>query len=217
MNKIMNFIHHSRRLVLVEFPEDTIDFSSQVAKRYYFKRMFPTRSETTPSSLRELLKSVISNMSCTVLMNSAANPGDFPKESVFQRLFMEGLALYTPPYCSICFELSKIFPSDTMDNSQEAIMDFYLNGSSRWGIELLVNGDGIGKHISRFTPPNGKYVSLAVDDYVVVDFRRNATGQPTNISKHPNLVSVFFKNDDYSVAQCIFGEDATIVKISLEN
>jgi hypothetical protein len=29
-------------------------------------------------------------------------------------------------------------------------IDFYLNGKLRWGIELLVGGDGIGEHLSRF-------------------------------------------------------------------
>ena len=208
--------------ILVELPDRSIGFSSPLSKRYYFKWIFPNRSPTAPSSLSELIRNVVSNMSSTVLKNSTL-PGDFPKEAVFQHLFMEGLALHTPPYCSICPELSKIFPPETNVNSQQATddgrgeIDFYLNGTLRWGIELLVNGHGIGEHLSRFSPPNGKYVSLAVNDYAVVDFRGNATGQPTDISKHPNRVSVFFKNDDYSVAHCLFGEDIAAIKISLAN
>jgi len=150
-------------------------------------------------------------MSASVLKNSTL-PGDFPKETVFQLLFMEVLALNTPPECSICPKLSKIFPPDNNLNSRQAIageIDFFLNGSLRWGIELLVNGDRIGEHLGRFSPPNGKYASLAVNDYAVINFRGNATGQPTDSSKHPKRVSVFFKKDDYSVAQCRFGEDST--------
>ena len=71
----------------------------------------------------------------------------------------------------------------------------------------------LGEHISRFAPPNGKYVPLAVKDYALVDFRRNATGQPSDISRHPNRISVFFKKDDSSVARCIFGQDTTVVEI----
>ena len=205
--------------ILVELPDSSFAFSSPLAKRYYFKWIFPTRSETEPSSLPELIGKVVSTMSSTVLKNSTL-PGDFPKEAVFQHLFMEGLASQTPPHCCICPELSKIFPLDTNLTSQQAItgeIDFYLNGSLRWGIELLVNGDGTGEHLCRFSPPNGKYALLAVNDYVVVDFRRSATGQPTDISKHPNRVSVFFKNDDYSVAQCLFGEDTAAIEIRLAN
>ncbi|KAI3641438.1 hypothetical protein MIR68_000568 [Amoeboaphelidium protococcarum] len=147
-------------------------------------------------------------------------PGDFPKEAVFQHLFMEGLALHTPPHCSICPELSKIFPPNYNIDSQQVIageIDFYLNGSLRWGIELLVNGDGVGEHLIRFSPPDGKYVLLAVNDYAIVDFRRNATDQPTGILKHPNRVSVLFDTDDYSVAQCLFGENTAPIEISLAN
>ena len=124
------------------------------------------------------------------------------------------------PDCCICPELSKIFPDTTNPNTQQAIpgaIDFYLNSSLRWGIELLVNGDGIGEHINRFTPPDGKYAALALSDFIVVDFRRNPTGQPTNISKHQKRVTVFFKKDDYSIANCIFGEELNVVQINLSN
>jgi energy-coupling factor transporter ATP-binding protein EcfA2 len=205
--------------ILVEFPDTTFGFSSPLAKRYYFKWIFPNRSLTAPSTLAELIGNVVSSMSATILKNST-RPGDFPKEAVFQHLFMEGLASFTPPNCSICPELSKIFSATTNPNTQQTIhgeIDFYLNSSLRWGIELLVNGDGIGEHISRFTPPNGKYVALAVSDYTVVDIRRNSTGRPTNISRHSNRITVFFKNDDYSIAQCILGLDNAPVVISLSN
>lgn len=203
--------------ILVELPDNTLEFSSQLAKRYYFKWIFPNRSLTSPSTLFKLIGNVVSSMSATTLKNST-RPGYFPKEPVFQHLFMEGLASFTPPNCSICPELSKIFPDATNSNTQQTIpgeIDFYLNSNLRWGIELLVNGKGIGEHISRFHPPNGKYVALAVSDYTVVDFRRNSTGQPTNISRHPKRITVFFKDDDYSIANCIFGLENVPVTISL--
>jgi energy-coupling factor transporter ATP-binding protein EcfA2 len=207
--------------VLIEFPNKTFGFSSQLAKRYYYNKIFPDRAKTTnPSNLEELIRKVIGNMSATILKNSTT-PGDFPKEAVFQHLFMEGLARYTMHDCCICPELSKIFPSGIINSSIHQTIpgeiDFYLNGDLRWGIELLVNGDGIGEHIDRFTLPDGKFVSLAVKDYTVVDFRRNSTGQPTNISKHSNRITVFFQKDDYSIAHCIFGQDSDIVEINLSN
>ena len=206
--------------ILVEFPDDSIRFTSQLAKRYYFKWIFPNRTITAPASLLELIKKVIANMSASVL-KKATMPGDFPKEAVFQQLFMQGLASNTCTDCSICPELSKIFPEESSDDvTQEKIageIDFYLNGNLRWGIELLVNGVGIGEHMSRFSPPNGKYAALAVNDYAVVDFRRNSTGLPTNISKFPKRVSVFFKSGDYTIARCIFGEDTAVIDIRLSD
>jgi hypothetical protein len=168
--------------ILVEHPDSTFGFSSLLAKRYYFDWIFPNRSESQPVSLLELIKKVIGNMSALTLKNSTIL-GDFPKAAVFQHLFMEGLVFYT--WCPICSELSKIFPSTSNTSTQQTIhgeIDFYLSGSLRWGIELLINGDGIGEHIGRFSPPNGKYVSLDVRDYMVVDFRGTITGRPTNIS-----------------------------------
>ena len=207
--------------ILVELPDaTTFMFSSLLAKRYYFKWIFPNRSLLMPSSLHELVRNVLASMSSNLLKHSTV-AGDFPKEAVFQHLFIEGLAAFTPPSCCICPELSKIFFDGTKSNAQPTTVageiDFYLNSSLRWGIELLVNGNGIGEHISRFAPPKGKYVTLAVSDYTVVDFRRNSTGQPTNISRHPNRITVFFKEDDYSIAHCIFGQDSSIAQINLSN
>ena len=206
--------------ILLEFPDKTFGFSSPLAKRYYFNWIFPKRSVMVPLSLTDLVRNVVSSMSAAILKNST-RPGEFPKEAVFQHLFMEGLAAFTPPDCCICPELSKIFPSGNINsNFQQTIpgeIDFYLNGNLRWGIELLVNGDGIGEHIDRFTVPAGKYVALAVNDFAVVDFRTNSTGQPTNISKHPKRITVFFKKDDYSIANCIFGEELNVVQINLSN
>jgi hypothetical protein len=151
--------------ILVQFPDDTFGFSSQLAKRYYFKWIFPNRSPIAPSSLPELIKNVIASISANTLQNST-KAGDFPKEAVFQHLFMGGLASFTTPDCCICPELSKIFPRNA-DLDAERIageIDFYLNGHQRWGIELLVQGVGIGEHMDRFTPGIGKYASLDVRD-----------------------------------------------------
>src|SRR6185312_11316437 len=69
--------------ILVEFPGSTFGFSSQLAKRYYFKWMFPNRSSSAPASLADLIRNVISTMSSSILKNSTL-AGDFPKEAVFQ-------------------------------------------------------------------------------------------------------------------------------------
>ena len=131
---------------------------------------------------------------------------------------MEGLALYTSPDCSICPELSKVFPWSANTKQQTAgEIDFYLNGDLRWGIELLVNGGGVGEHLDRFSPPDGKYVPLGVNDYAIVDFRCSSSGLPTDIVKSARRISVFFKSGDFSVAQCIFGQDSESIEIHLAN
>jgi hypothetical protein len=123
----------------------------------------------------------------------------------------------------MCPDLSKSFPMDVSYNSSTESkiageVDFYLNGSLRWGIELLVNGDRIGEHLSRFEPPNGKYVSLGVQDYAVVDIRMCNNQVPKIISKHEKRITVFFKkNEDYKVAHCIFGTSNDTIEVQLSN
>ena len=48
-------------------------------------------------------------------------------------------------------------------------------------------------------------------------FEEILLGQLTNISKHPKRVTVFFNKDDYSFANCIFGEESNVVQINLSN
>jgi hypothetical protein len=84
-------------------------FSSLMAKRYFIRWLFPHRSSENPSTLRDLLEKCIGHMSCSTLSGGVDLAG-FPKEATFQHIFMEGLALFTSPSCSICPELSKAFP-----------------------------------------------------------------------------------------------------------
>ena len=95
-------------------------------------------------------------------------------------------------------------------------IDFYLNGSLRWGIELLVNGDGIGEHMAQFAA-NGKYAALAVKDYAIVDLRCNLDGIVTNVIRKPERITVFFKVGDFSSCRCIFGLDEDPELIFLKN
>ncbi|KAJ3388314.1 hypothetical protein HDU80_011724 [Chytriomyces hyalinus] len=164
-----------------------------------------------PTSLHELVHNVVESMSSN-LLNHSTVAGDFPKEAVFQHLFLDGLARFTKADCSICPELSKIFrdPNSGGSDSVPGEIDFYLNGNLCWGIELLVNGIGTGEHLSRFST-TGKYFPLGVADYVVVDLCRNKSGgQPPNIARHPKRITVFFKDDKFESAQCLFGSAETI-------
>ncbi|KAI8823202.1 hypothetical protein BJ741DRAFT_634842 [Chytriomyces cf. hyalinus JEL632] len=172
--------------ILVELPDATFTFSSPLAKRYYFKWVFPNRSLTMPTSLHELVHNVVESMSSN-LLNRSTVAGDFPKEAVFQHLFLDGLARFTKADCSICPELSKIFRDPNSGGSDSCSFS-----------------------------TSGKYFPLGVADYVVVDLRRNKSGgQPPNIARHPKRITVFFKDDKFESAQCLFGSAETIVQINL--
>ncbi|KAJ3120116.1 hypothetical protein HK098_004875, partial [Nowakowskiella sp. JEL0407] len=174
------FIRLQKSGILID-RDGLIDFTSSLARRYFIKWLFPQRASKDPTSLRILVEKCIRSMSASLLLNSTVPDAKFSKEATFQHLAMRGLAGNTSPSCAICPELSKIYPdSSTPGGSIKGEIDFYLNGNLRWGIELLVNGSGIGEHLQRFSK-KGKYEPLKVKDYLVVDFRENDTGEPTNI------------------------------------
>ncbi|KAF4027937.1 putative AAA domain-containing protein [Phytophthora infestans] len=170
-----------------------VNFTSPLAERYYYKWLFPGRGYVNPTSLYELVRKAIGSMSASVLKQSVVREYDFPKEAVFQHQFMAALALHTMNTCYICPELSRVFPASPRQHSQriDGEIDFYLNGSLRWGIELLVNGDRIGEPMSRFAT-GGKYAALAAKEYVVIDFRGNVNGTITNVVRKQERVTVFF-------------------------
>ncbi len=203
---------------LVQISSYEYCFSSPLAKRFYFKHIFPQRSAMqVPADIFALVKYAIEQMSASNLLKSTVKLDDFPKEAVFQHEFMAGLAAALPPSCYICPELSRVFPGEqTEDGKIDGELDFYIDGDLRWGIELLVMGDKISEHMNRFSIPNGKYAPLRVKDYAVVDFRRSSHGKPTNVIMRDKRVSVFFPVGDFSDCVCIFGNDPLnhVIKLS---
>jgi len=204
--------------VLEEVSWDSFRFSSPLAKRFYFGYVFPNRSMVVPSSVFDLVRGAIQNMSSATLQNATVDGNDFPKETVFQHEFMAGLAAVLPPRCYICPELSRVFPDDVVrDGKIEGEIDFYINGDLRWGIEVLVMRDRLSEHLDRFSDPSGKYFPLRVKDYAVVDFRRSLDGNPTKVLPHDKRVTVFFGRGDFTRCVCRFGMDPTTKSLSLSS
>jgi hypothetical protein len=182
-------------------------YSSPFAKRYLFNIIFPSRSETKPLSVVDLVLGAISRMSSSLLSNSIVpDSDDFPKEAVFQQLFISGLAAETPPYVCICPELGRRFPSESDSKSSTITgeVDFYVDGDIRWGIELLVGGDKISEHLAR-CGPSGKYAALNMLDYAVVDFRRGGQSTISKLKLDEKRMTVVFPSDDFSSCTVVFG------------
>ncbi|TMW68091.1 hypothetical protein Poli38472_007763 [Pythium oligandrum] len=192
-----------------------VRFMTPMSERYYTQWLFPYRAAGNPTSLQELVRKALSSMSASMLRQSVASARDLPKEATFQHLFLTGLAHHTSASCFICHELSKVFPAEPneLTNGQ---MDFHLNGDLRWGIELLVDGKGIGEHMRRFAP-GGKYAALGAAQYVVVDLRGNESGRVTDVVREEHRISVFYKLGDFSSCRCIFGMEEDPRPIVLEN
>jgi len=200
------------RCGILAYNEQTISFMSPLAKRYFMNYFYPQRGLVEPDNLLDLVKSVLQNMSSNTLQQSVVG-GNIPKEAMFQHLFMSGVAASTPSNIAIHPELSRVIGDTARINGE---IDFFINGSLRWGVELLIQGSGVGEHISRFGADTGKYAPLRMRDYIIVDFRQNPSGTiPKNIIKHEKKLSVIFKAGDYRTCNCEYGSGETMSQFSL--
>ena len=85
-------------------------------------------------------------------------------------------AVYQNELYRTIFEVSKgaIIPLPEFfvgyGTSQRGRIDFF-DASRRWGIEALVDSDGVEEHYGRFVG-NGKYVQANLSDFIVLNFRK---------------------------------------------
>ena len=200
---------------ILSYHENKLSFMSPLAKRYFMSYFYPSRGSVPPTNLLELVKWVIQNMSANILQQSVVDESKIPKEAMFQHLFMSGVIASTPSNIAIHPELSRVIGDTARINGE---IDFFINGSLRWGVELLIQGSGVGEHISRFEADIEKYAPLLMKDYIIVDFRQNATGKITkNVTKHHKKLSVFFKAGDFRQCQCEYGTNGTRFSLNLSN
>jgi len=119
------------------------------------------------------------------------------------------------------FAASSLLPHDLIvssnvgafldDKNEAKFLDFYINNSLCWGIELLREGDRVGEHLDRFTE-KGQYssllsfVSLFDYEYILVSFTRKIKNwavidfrSEKMISRkhHPNYIVASY-NENYS-------------------
>jgi hypothetical protein len=198
---------------------DVVKFSSPLAERYFYSKYFITRAkDVNYTNLEDLATKAIRKMSSMTLSQSIV-PGtaSFPKEATIQHLFMKSLLSLTKINVKILPELGRTYPIDGIETSTAipGAIDFYLrNCNFAWGIELLVEGRGVGEHVRRFGE-DGKYSRLECTDYIIIDLRR---GKPNHgVKKHKKKMTVFFESDNFQVCCLISGESKEIVSMRLES
>ena len=202
---------------LIDFPNQKLIFAFPLAKRYVFWKLFSYRADRNPDTLFDLVKLSIQMMSSSLLCTSTVT-SELPKEGIFQHQFMNALAKNTDLNTYICPELSQLFPLDADEETEiskiNGEIDFFVDETLRWGIELLVHGRDITKHINSFSE-GGKYAQLHCNDYVVVDFR---LGKPSNrIKLHSNRITVFFTSNAFRSCIIMYGQDGTREQLELLN
>lgn len=76
-------------------------------------------------------------------------------------------------------------------------LDFLINSFLNWGAELVRNADKLKKHLSRFDV-NGKYFSLGLKDYYVIDFRDRTQKIKTDLDMNSHLIIIEYDPEDFN-------------------
>jgi len=158
--------------------EDFVTFNSPMAfniARDFLFRSPQTRNGVNFKTLEELMEFFFSNISLDNMTQSIStgSKGEL-SEDFFQKEFYRIVTSIIPPEIHLNSEISKVEGSILKGR-----VDFYLNTTLNWGIELLINGyqgkgrkNSLYKHSERFLE-NGSYYNLLLQgickDYIVVD------------------------------------------------
>mmetsp|Transcript_9146 Transcript_9146/g.15678 ORF Transcript_9146/g.15678 Transcript_9146/m.15678 type:complete len:226 (+) Transcript_9146:1307-1984(+) len=180
--------------IIVSPAPGVVQFSCPAAMRYVAKALFPNRStKPPPATLKALVSAAISHMSASALRAAGVvgqNEQEAAKEALFQHNILAGLYAETPTSCAILTELSRAFRGNRIKGE----VDYFVNGTLSWGLELMVHGRGRKKHVDRFSP-DGIYGPLGCRDYLVVDFKLGEKSLHSRAFEAEKLMTVYFKMD----------------------
>ena len=186
-------------------------FTCQAAHWFYNSVHFPNRAQKLPNSLQELIEGAVQLLSAARL-KSCVQDGLFPLETSFQHLFNEAFTCLLPTIASLKPEYRTKVPG-FLGDTKHGFVDFYVNDSVQWAIELLVLGRGLTEHRNRFHPLNGKYRTLPTKKHLVVDVRGP---RDTGIERaKQDLCVLYFSNDWASCAIQMEHEEIKVVQTQL--
>lgn len=174
--------------------------TSPVTLRFMLFLLFGERPLQLPGNrtLVDLSVACAKGLRTSLLVGATSNGDrDMPKETSFQHMFMMQLFYTVPVEHMICPEMSNILGGPKIKGE----LDFFIDGSLRFGLELLVGGKGVGEHISRFST-TGKYAILQAADYIVIDFRLDKNSP---VHRHEKRMTVFF-NLEFTFCTCEYGK-----------
>ena len=186
-------------------------FTCQAAQWYYNSVFFPNRAMKRPGSLNELIEKAVELFSATRL-KGCEQDGLFPVETSFQHFFNESFNCLLPTVASVKPEYRTKAPG-FLGDTQHGFIDFYVNDSVQWAIELLVLGCGLTERRNRFHPLTGKYRTLPTKKHLVVDIR-GPQDQGTVEAKQ-DLCVLYFASDWASCAIQMECEEVKVVRTQL--
>jgi len=185
-------MRHLRRAGILS---PTGEFTSPAGSWFYYNKLFPTRGTKKPGDIDELIEEAVQKISVEQICATCDN-GNFPLEISFQHLFYNAFCLVMPlPYIILP---EKHTQTTIAGRVQEGRVDFYINSTLQWSIELLRRGNRMSEHLNRFHTLAGKYREVATKQYLVVDCRGPKGEKGDGISpphENPNLCTLYFAKD----------------------
>ena len=175
-------------------------FATPMHKRFFHRLAFPSRLEELPIGINidQWLLLVFRTFQPQQMGNS-----NF-KEGMFQHEFWRGASLCLPPSHRVAAEVSHVLKQGTPQIAGE--LDFWINSTLEWAIELLRQGDRKGEHLDRFGT-GGAYGPLCPKQWRVVDFRLAEAGaKPPLPLQRPGYVSVVMCDAQCRAATVTFPE-----------
>lgn len=199
------------KLVKAGILTESARFTSPIAERFYYNKVFPRASSGTdvPESLDDLIVRATERISARRLrVASSTKDGvvQSPKEAVLQQLFHEAIASLLPVSYRIIPELGTQAMIDSKVVTGE--LDFYIKNGKKWALELLRDAKGRKEHLNRIP---GKYREVVADAWLVIDCRADGVVP----SKRDNNLCTLVFNDDFRSCQCYMrGNGVDTIKLA---
>ncbi|EEY65446.1 Crinkler (CRN) family protein [Phytophthora infestans T30-4] len=160
-----------RKGILVQ-TERRFEFSSPVMWRFFVKMRVGhiVRALHVPKTLPEMVARVMRSIDYDSIRQTLGRSlsSDIPLERAWQMEFYKAAYHCTPSTFATSVDVGALFGSS-------GFVDFTIHGGDIfWGIELLREASNLAEHIKRFSP-GGRYSSLPLTAFCLIDFRRVAS------------------------------------------
>ncbi|GLD99189.1 hypothetical protein PINS_up007907 [Pythium insidiosum] len=147
-------------------------FSSPVMWRFFVKMRVGqiVRALHVPKTLAEMIARVVRAIDYESIRQTLGRSlsSDIPLERSWQMEFYKAAYRCTPSTFVTSADVGALFGCS-------GFVDFTIHGGDFfWGIELLREANNLAEHIERFGP-GGRYSSLGLTEFCVIDFRRVAS------------------------------------------
>ena len=140
-------------------------FSAPITRIILSHRLFTSSLAKSPTtSFEDFLTRTIERFCPTKLINSLGKGvNSYLLERTWQMEWYRSATTVVPMDATVSADVGPVFGSS-------GFLDFYVNGSHSWGIELLREGDKLQEHANRFGT-GGTYSNIPLKKWAVLDFR----------------------------------------------